>query len=154
MKRNKKKVQKIAVITSKYNQNITEKLEKKALSVLKKYSSLSIQTFKVPGAYEIPLAIEWAFKKGFMGALALGAIIEGETSNATLLQSHIEKSLTQIQLKYQKPIGFSVLTVKNKKLALDRSGGKKGNKGEEAALALIEMLELRKKIFSASLLEK
>ena len=169
----------IAIIRALFHTEITQNLETGALKKLRSHMPESqITLLKVPGAFEIPLALQWVLEKHFCGAIALGAIIRGETSNADHIASHVERSCSQLQLKYQKPIGFGVLTTETKNQALARSSlqeekpqeeiqrekesrenkkdkkdedvkkikGDKRNKGEEAASALIQMLELKDRI--------
>lgn len=142
--------QSIAILTSLYHPEITQKLEQAALDEIEESRVFfrRVSVFKVPGAFELPSAIQWCFEKNYSGAIALAAVIRGETSHFERISSHVEKGFTNLQLTYQKPIGFGVLTTDTKEQALDRSGKNKKNKGKEAAKALLEMLELKKNIFS------
>ena len=144
-------MEKIVLVTSLYNADITQKLEEAALHYLNsRTKEENILKLKVPGSFEIPLAIQWCFEKNFSGALALGCLIRGETSHFDRIGSHLEKGLTQLQLTYQKPIGFGVLTTENKEQALNRSREETQNRGREAAKALMDMLEMKKDLKSFS----
>ena len=135
----------IGVVTSRFNDKITVKLFEGAL---KKMGELGIQpsqieSVTVPGAYEIPLAAKWLLKNGCDGVIALGAVIRGETTHYDYVCSSVERGCTKLQLKYGKPVVFGVLTTENEKQAINRVGGKHGHKGEDAALVLVEMLNLK-----------
>ena len=96
----------------------------------------------VPGAVEIPLVAKTLLDKGYDGVATLGAVIRGETSHYDYVCSSVQQGCTQLQLEYGKPVIFGVLTTENSQQALDRVGGKKGHKGEEAIEVLLEMLSL------------
>ncbi len=143
---------KIAVITSRFNQSITEKLEQGALSRLKDLgvSENNIFVYRVPGAIEVPFAAKMILKKEIVdGIVALGCVIRGETSHFDYVCKSAERGLSQLQLKTKIPIGFGILTTENEDQALARSGGSKGNKGAEAAEVTIEMINLKKQILNA-----
>ncbi len=137
---------KIGVVTSRFNSEITEKLEEGALQYLESLNSKKVQVLsvRVPGAVEIPLACQALFKKGCDGVVALGCIIRGETSHYDLVCNSVERGVTQLMLEFQRPIGFGVLTTENEEQALDRVGGKHGHKGKEAAEVTFEMIGLLK----------
>lgn len=133
---------KIGLVTSRFNSEITEKLEEGALRVLEAYESqdLEVLAMRVPGAVEIPLACQALFDVGCDGVVALGCVIRGETSHYDYVCNSVERGVTQLMLDYKKPIGFGVLTTENDEQALDRIGGKHGHKGEEAAQVTLEMV--------------
>ena len=97
----------------------------------------------MPGALEIPLAIQLAFDGGFDAAIATGAVIRGETTHYEYVCNGIERGCTHIQLQTKKPIAQAVLTTENLNQALDRCGGNHGDKGEEAAEVVVSMLNLK-----------
>ena len=107
----------------------------------------AIEIIKVPGAYEIPLAVSKLAKtKRVDGIIALGAVIRGATSHFDYVSSECARGLSEIQSQEGIPVGFGVLMVDTLEQALERAGTKAGNKGEEATLAVIEMVNLLRKI--------
>lgn len=132
----------IGVVTARWNSEITDKLEEGALSYLEAILNLEVIAVKVPGAVEIPLACQALLEKGCAGVVALGCVIRGDTTHYDYVCQSVERGITQLMLQYQKPIGFGVLTTENDEQALDRAGGKHGNKGEEAAQVVLEMVGL------------
>lgn len=132
---------KVGVVTARFNTEVTEKLEDGALSYLEN-SGVEILSVKVPGAVEIPLACKALFDIGCGGVVALGAVIRGETSHYDYVCNSVERGVTALMLEYGRPIGFGVLTTENEEQALDRAGGKHGNKGAEAAQVVLEMMGL------------
>lgn len=146
---------KIGVVTSRFNEDITGKLEKGALSYLESLDvDIEILAVRVPGAVEIPLVCQALFEQGCDGVVALGAVIRGETSHYDYVCNSVERGVSELMLKYQKPIGFGVLTTENEEQALARAGGKHGNKGEEAAQVTLEMIGLLTDLKKSGLKEK
>lgn len=139
---------KVAVVTARFNHEVTYKLEEGALKALKEagLNEGQVATVRVPGAVEVPLACQAFLEKGFDGVIALGAVIRGETSHYDYVCNSVERGCTELQLRYQKPVAFGILTTENEEQAFDRAGGKHGNKGYEAAQVTLEMIELIKKI--------
>jgi len=135
---------KIGVVTSRFNSEITEKLEQGALEFLESFDSdeLEILSVRVPGAVEIPLVCQALFDKGCDGVVALGCVIRGDTSHYDLVCNSVERGVTALMLEYKRPIGFGVLTTENEEQALDRVGGSHGHKGKEAAEVVVEMIGL------------
>ncbi|MBK9041478.1 MAG: 6,7-dimethyl-8-ribityllumazine synthase [Bdellovibrionales bacterium] len=135
---------KIGIVTAKFNFNVTELLEKGALDRLLSLglTSQQIISVRVPGALEIPLAVQTLLRNGCHGVVALGAVIRGETSHYDYVCAGVERGCSHLQLKYKKPVGFGVLTTENEEQALDRAGGAMGNKGAEAAEVVVEMIDL------------
>ncbi len=98
----------------------------------------------VPGSFELPLAAQWmAEKKDIDGVICIGCVIQGDTPHFDYICQAVAYGVMKLNLKTNKPIIFGVLTTLDKKQALERAGGKLGNKGEEAAVTLIKMLEVR-----------
>ncbi len=89
------------------------------------------------------------FEAGCDGVVALGAVIRGETSHYDYVCNAVERGCTELALKYQRPVGFGVLTTENDDQAMDRAGGRHGNKGAEAAEVTVEMCTLLRKVRSA-----
>lgn len=135
----------IGIVTARFNSEITEKLEAGALQFLETLEGYELKVFnlKVPGAVEIPLACQLLLEQQKCdGVVALGAVIRGDTSHYDYVCQSVTDGLTRLMLDYQKPIGFGVLTTENDQQALDRAGGKHGNKGYEAAEVVCEMIGL------------
>lgn len=139
------------MVTSRFNSEITEKLEQGALDYLESMNlaGLEIMAVRVPGAVEIPLACQALFDQGCDGVVALGCVIRGETSHYDYVCNSVERGITALMLERKKPIGFGVLTTENDEQAEARAGGKHGNKGAEAAEVVIEMIGLLKELKNA-----
>jgi 6,7-dimethyl-8-ribityllumazine synthase len=146
----------VAVVTARFNQEVTDSLREGCLRKLLAlgFSEHQVRVVSVPGAFEIPLAAQWALEQGADGVVALGAVIRGETSHYDYVCSAVERGCTEVQLKFTRPVVFGVLTTENEEQAFDRIGGRHGHKGEEAALVLIEMLNLLSSRFKPADLEK
>lgn len=139
---------KIAVVTSRFNEEITNKLEDGAFDYLEEIGA-DILSVRVPGAVEIPLTIKALFDtKKVDGIVALGAVIRGETSHYDYVCNSVERGCSELMLQYKKPVGFGVLTTENEAQALARAGGEHGNKGFEAAQVVVEMIGLLSEIQS------
>lgn len=139
----------VGIVVSEYHSEICEKLKKAALNTLKKAGvhPKNIVVKYAPGAYEIPLAARWLFDSGdFDAVICLGCVIKGDTEHDFYINDAIAKKLMEMSVQDDAPYVFGVLTVNNHQQAIDRSGGKLGNKGEECALAALKMLALRDNI--------
>lgn len=141
LKRSPKMI-KIGVVVSRFNEEITSRLEEGALEYLEGCDRVIIELVRVPGAVEIPLTCQWMFDRGCDGVVALGAVIRGETSHYDYVCMSVTQGVTQVMTEYKKPIAFGVLTTENEDQAFDRVGGKHGHKGEEAAQVVMEMIGL------------
>lgn len=97
---------------------------------------------KAPGAWEIPILAKAMLDRGLDGVVAIGCILQGATPHAQLLAADVGAGLMQLQMNLGKPITWGILTPETQEQALERAGLKMGNKGREAALALIETLSL------------
>ena len=140
---------KFAIVTSRFNDFITNKLVDGALECLKKHSveSENIVLVKVPGSFEIPLAAEkLASQKKYDAIICLGALIRGATPHFDYIASEVTKGIAQVSMKHCVPVTFGVLTTENIEQAIERAGTKAGNKGWDAALSAIEMANLLKAI--------
>ncbi len=142
------KKSKIGVVTARFNSEVTSKLEAGAIATLKELgcSENHIVAVSVPGAFEIPLAVQALLSGGCDAVVALGAVIRGDTSHYDYVCNAVERGCSELQLKFHKPVAFGVLTTDTDEQAMDRAGGKHGNKGSEAALVAIEMVSLLRKI--------
>lgn len=138
----------IAVVTARFNEEVTSKLEDGAFDYLEEVGA-EILSVRVPGAIEIPLAIKALFEtKKIDGVVALGAVIRGETTHYDYVCQSVERGCSELMLQYNKPVGFGVLTTENDEQAFARAGGAHGNKGYESAQVVIEMIGLLKEIKS------
>jgi len=139
----------IAIIASRFNDFIVESLIKGALHCLRQHGADdgNLEIFRVPGAFEMPLAVDRiGAARRFDGIVALGAVIRGGTPHFDYVAGECVKGITAAGLRHNVPIGNGVLTVDTIEQAIERAGTKAGNKGEEAALAVIEMINLLRRI--------
>ena len=133
----------VGVVTALFNSELTLELERGALSTLEKNGSRVIARVQVPGAVEVPLAAKALLAKGDCDAVvALGLVIRGETAHFDYVCNAVERGCSQLQLEFNKPVAFGVLTTENREQAQARCGGRKGNKGAEAAEVALEMLDV------------
>ncbi len=136
-----------AIVVARFNDLVTDRLLDGALDTLHRHGvdDCSITVAWVPGSFEIPLAAETLAKsKKFAAVICLGAVIQGQTSHHEYINHQVAAAIMGLNHEYQLPVTFGVLTCENMEQALDRAGGKAGNKGHEAALAAIEMVQLLK----------
>lgn len=136
---------KFGIIVSRFNHSITDQLLEGALETLKQndITQDQIQVIKIPGCFEMPLAAKkMAKSKSFDALICLGAVIRGETSHYDIVCQQSAQGIREVSQEFEIPIGFGVLTCENMEQALDRSGGKYGNKGVEAAQAALDMVAL------------
>lgn len=136
----------VAILVSKWNPEITEALYAGASSVLQAAGVPAdhILRYQVPGSYELPAAAAHLLTRdpGLHGVIALGCIIQGETRHFEFISQAVAQGLMRVGLDHRKPVIFGVLTPDSPQQAADRAGGRYGNKGEEAAVALLEMVDL------------
>lgn len=132
-----------ALVVSEWNDEITDSLYNGALETLLKHGAKKENIFRrnVPGSFELPLGAQWLAKIEEIDAvICLGCVIQGETRHFDFICDAVAHGITQVGLKYDKPVIFGVLTPNNHQQATDRAGGKHGNKGDEAAITAIKML--------------
>lgn len=136
----------IAIVVSRFNSFINDRLVDGALDVLKRQGMVpdeQITLVRVPGAVEIPLAVKKLAKNGQVDAIiALGCVIRGDTYHFELVANESNKGMAQVMLEYEVPVAFGVLTTENVEQAIQRAGTKAGNKGAEAALSALEMINV------------
>jgi 6,7-dimethyl-8-ribityllumazine synthase len=140
---------KFAVIVSRFNDFISERLLGGALDALMRSGALEadIQVVKVPGAWEIPLAAKkLAEKNAFDAIVCLGAVIRGSTPHFEYVSAEVSKGVAAVGLEHGVPVTFGILTTDTIEQAIERAGSKAGNKGWDAAQAAIEMANLLKKL--------
>lgn len=133
----------IAIIVSEWNDDITESLFSGAYDTLIKHGVLKENIIRkdVPGSFELTIAAQWmASQADIHAVICLGCIIKGETKHDEYIAHAVAHGLTTVGLNSNKPVIFGVLTPNTKQQALDRAGGKFGNKGDEAAITAIKML--------------
>lgn len=140
---NNKKI-KIAVITSRFNEEITEKLKSGSLERLAECGIKNDQltVIDVPGAVEIPLIAKQCARQKYHAIICLGAVIRGETSHYDYVCEQVSQGCQQVMLEYDIPVIFGVLTTENEEQAFDRVGGAHGHKGRDAVDAALEMITL------------
>jgi 6,7-dimethyl-8-ribityllumazine synthase len=137
---------KISIVVAEWNEEITEPLFQGAQEALISLGlkKQNIVRKNVPGSFELPLAAQWeAEKKDVAAVICLGCVIQGDTPHFDYVCQGVTYGIMKVNLKTNKPVAFGVLTTLNKQQAIDRSGGKLGNKGEEAAVTVVKMLELK-----------
>ncbi len=139
------------ILVSEWNPDVTEALYNGAYQTLIQHGARPdhIVRGNVPGSYELSVGALWFAQRDSVDAvIALGCVIQGETKHNDYINHAVAQGLTQVGLKTGKPIIFGVLTPNNQQQALDRAGGKHGNKGDEAAMTAIKMLGLQKLVYS------
>ncbi|NIK74889.1 6,7-dimethyl-8-ribityllumazine synthase [Thermonema lapsum] len=132
-----------AIVVAEWNEQVTSKLLEGAYQTLCKHGAKeeNIVVKSVPGSYELSLGAQWMAQRPDIDAvICLGCIIQGETRHFDFIAQAVAIGLTEVSLKWNKPVVFGVLTPDTLQQALDRAGGKHGNKGDEAAIAAIKML--------------
>ncbi len=138
---------KIGIVLSRYNQFISDRLLEGALDALHKLGAEEgdISLYKVPGSFEVPLlAKKLAKAKKVDGIICLGALIRGETPHFDFLSAEVTKGLAQITMEEGVPLSFGILTVETIEQGIERAGTKAGNKGYDAALSVVETINLIK----------
>lgn len=131
----------VAVVVSRWNELVTKELLAGAIETLNAHGVEEITVAHVPGTWEIPVVAKHLLET-HDGLVALGCILQGQTPHAKLLGSDVGSALMSLQVATGKPIGWGILTPDTQEQALDRAGLKHGNKGREAASAVIEVLGL------------
>jgi 6,7-dimethyl-8-ribityllumazine synthase len=136
-------------VTARFNDFVVEPLVRGALDALKRHgcSEKQIEIVRVPGAFDIPIvARKLALSRRYDALLALGAVVRGQTPHFDYVAGECASGLARIALESGVPIAFGVLTTDTMEQAVDRAGGKAGNKGADAALAALEMANLLRRL--------
>jgi 6,7-dimethyl-8-ribityllumazine synthase len=135
---------KVAIISSSWHLDLCIDLISSAQRALAEASITKVETIYVPGSFEIPLASQIAFEKGFDAVVAVGLILKGETPHFDYVCQGVTQGILDVSLKFSKPIGFGVLMCNDMEQAIARSGvaGSKEDKGYDSAIAAIELLNL------------
>jgi 6,7-dimethyl-8-ribityllumazine synthase len=134
-----------AILVSRFNSFIVENLLAGVVDTLKRHGAedKNMRVIRVPGAFEMPLAArQLAARKEFDAIIAVGAVIRGGTPHFEYVASECTKGLASVSMQYDIPVAFGVLTVDTIEQAIERAGTKAGNKGVEAALSAIEMVNV------------
>jgi len=137
------------LVVSRFNDFISSKLVEGAVDALKRHGAAEEQLLlvKVPGAFEIPLAAKKLAESGKVDAvICLGAVIRGSTPHFDYVAAEVSKGIAVVALDTKVPVAFGVLTTDNLEQAIERAGTKSGNKGWDAALAAMEMVDLLKQL--------
>lgn len=141
--------EKVAIINARFNHIITDRLVEGAQDAFIRHGGKdkNIDLILVPGAFEIPLALEKILSVGKYDAVCcVGAVIRGSTPHFDYVSAEVTKGVANTALKYGKPVAFGVLTVDSIEQAIERAGSKAGNKGFEAMAGIIELLNLYPKL--------
>ncbi len=140
---------KFAIVVARFNSFITDRLLAGALDALKRSGvpADSIEIVKVPGSWELPLTAKTlAATNRYAAIIALGAVIRGETPHFDHVANQASSGLAAVALESRIPVAFGVLTTNTVEQAIDRAGGKSGNKGYDAAITAIEMADLLRRL--------
>ncbi len=139
---------KVGVIVSRFNSFITTKLLDGAVDAFVRHNGNkdNMTVYMVPGAFEIPMLLSKLVDKEYDGILCLGAVIRGATPHFDFVANETAKGIAQISLKGKIPVSFGILTTDTIEQAIERAGTKMGNKGFDAMVALLEMINLYRNI--------
>jgi len=136
-----------AIIVSRFNGFVSDRLVEGALDALKRHGAdeKMIDIYRVPGSFEIPLVAKKVAKRKEIDAIiCLGAVIKGGTPHFHYIASEVTKGVAMVSLESEKPVSFGILTTESVEQAIERAGTKAGNKGFDAAMTAIEMVNLLK----------
>lgn len=137
------------IVVTRFNEFVVEPLLRGALDALKRHGATEkqIEIVRVPGAFDMPVVVrKLAMSRRYEALIALGAVIRGQTPHFDYVAGECASGLARIALESGVPIGFGVLTTDTMEQAVDRAGGKAGNKGADAALASLEMANLLRRL--------
>lgn len=140
-----------AFVAARFNDFVVEPLIRGALDALKRHGATDkqIEIVRVPGAFDIPIvARKLALSRRYDALIALGAVVRGQTPHFDYVAGECASGLARIALETGVPVAFGVLTTDTMEQAVDRAGGKAGNKGADAALAAVEMANLLRRLES------
>jgi len=135
----------IGIVKAQWNSEITDALYNGAYETLKKYGA-EVVSLEVPGTIELTFGAKKLVKRGILDSvIVLGCVVQGETRHFDYVCGSVTTGMTELNLNYDVPVIFGVLTTNNIQQAIDRAGGKYGNKGVEAAIAAIQMANIEVK---------
>jgi 6,7-dimethyl-8-ribityllumazine synthase len=137
-----------AIVVSRWNELVTKALLEGALAEIKRYGDAEVQVINVPGTWEMPPVVRAlvSAKTKPDAVIALGCILQGQTTHAKMLGSDVSSALMGLQVEFGVPIAYGVLTPDTLEQAMDRAGMKHGNKGREAAQAAVEMVSVLEQV--------
>lgn len=139
------KGKRVAVVVSRFNSLVTEKLLDGALDCLIRHGvdEKKIDIVRVPGSFELPFVVKKVAEKGrYDGIVALSAVIRGDTPHFDYVATEVSKGIARLSLDLNLPIGFGVITADTEEQAIARAGMKQGNKGWDAAMSVLEVMNL------------
>jgi 6,7-dimethyl-8-ribityllumazine synthase len=139
----------VAIVAARFNDFVVERLVQGAVDALLRHGATekNLEIVRVPGAFDMPLVLRrLATSKRYDALVALGAVIKGETAHFDIVAGESAAGVARAALDSGVPVGFGVLTCETLEQAIDRAGGKAGNKGADAALAALEMCNLLKRL--------
>jgi len=140
---------KIAIVSARFNSIVVDRLVEGAIDTLIRHNfdEKQIEHYKVPGAFEMPVMTKKILESGkYIAVVALGAVVRGATPHFDYVAAEVSKGLATLSIEYTTPLGFGVLTTDNMDQAIERAGSKAGNKGADAAMTVIEMIDLFKQL--------
>ncbi|MCX7760976.1 MAG: 6,7-dimethyl-8-ribityllumazine synthase [Hydrogenothermaceae bacterium] len=140
---------KFGIVVGRFNSFITERLLEGAVDCIVRHggSSENIEVYKVPGSFEIPLMAKKLAKSGkYDAVICLGAVIRGATPHFDYVANEVTKGIAQVALETEVPVSYGILTTDTIEQAVERAGTKMGNKGFDAALTAIEMVNILKSV--------
>jgi 6,7-dimethyl-8-ribityllumazine synthase len=140
-----------AIVSSRWNDFLTARLVEGALDALERLGADedAVEHFRVPGSFEIPLVAQHAAQSGrFAAVVCLGTVIRGQTPHFEYVAGEVTKGISQVALSTGVPVLYGIITADTLEQAIDRAGVKSGNKGFEAAMSAVEMVNLLKSVIS------
>lgn len=143
------KGKKFCIVVSRFNEFITSKLLSGAVDVLIRHdvAENNIDVVWVPGSFEIPYICKIVAKsEKYDGIIALGAVIKGDTSHNEYISTEVTKGISQVMLETEVPVAYGIITPDNLEQAIERAGTKEGNKGSQAALTILELVNLKENL--------
>jgi 6,7-dimethyl-8-ribityllumazine synthase len=140
--------QRLGIVVSRFNEFITNKLLSGALDMLFRHgvSEDAVDIAWVPGAFEIPLTAQKMVERGYDAVICLGAVIRGATPHFDYVSSEVTKGIAQVGLASGIPVIYGLITADNLEQAIERAGTKAGNKGADAAVTALEMVNLYREL--------
>ncbi|MGQ9858432.1 MAG: 6,7-dimethyl-8-ribityllumazine synthase [Thermodesulfobacteriota bacterium] len=139
----------VAIVASRFNEFMCARLLEGALDALLRHGARDedLHVIRVPGAFEIPAMARWAAQSGrFDAVICLGVVIRGGTPHFEYIAAEVSKGVAQVAMEASVPVVFGVLTTDTMEQAIERAGSKAGNKGWDAAMAAMELVQLRRRL--------
>ncbi len=139
---------KFFIVASRFNEFVTQKLVEGCKDELLRHNvkADNVSLIWVPGAFEIPLTAKLAAEKGYDAVICLGSVIRGETPHFEYVAAEVSKGIANVSLQTGKPVIYGIITADTVEQALDRAGTKAGNRGRDAAVSAIEMVNIVEKL--------